>query len=116
MQELEEIHLDAFDNELIYKERSKMYHDRHLSRKNFKIGDKVLLYNTKLHLFPGKLRSRWLGPFIVTKVFENGAIAIESLATSKIFTVNRHRLKLYREIMDNFGVEHLTLEDAPSFT
>ena len=113
LQELEEIRLDAFDNELIYKEKSKMYHDRNLSRKTFKIGDKVLLYNTKLHLFPGKLRSRWLGPFIVTKVFDNGAIEIESLATSKIFTVNGHRLKHYREMMESFGVEQLTLEDAP---
>ena len=57
LQELEEIRNDAFDNSFIYKEKSKLLHDKLISRKQFFIGQQVLLYNTRLHLFPGKLRS-----------------------------------------------------------
>ncbi|KAJ8760519.1 hypothetical protein K2173_015186 [Erythroxylum novogranatense] len=57
----------------------------------------VLLYHLKLKLFPGKLRSRWLGPFIVTNVFCHGAVEIQSIDTSKVFKVNGHRLKPYYE-------------------
>ncbi|VFQ88336.1 unnamed protein product [Cuscuta campestris] len=59
--------------------------------------DKVLLYQSKFHLFPGKLRSRWIGPYEVLKAYNHGAVDIRSLATNKIFKVNGHRLKLYRE-------------------
>ena len=29
---------------------------------------KVLLYNSRLHLFAGKLKLKWNGPFVVTNV------------------------------------------------
>ena len=62
-------------------------------RKEFHVGEKVLLFLSKLKLFPGKLRSRWLGPFEVTHVHPHGAVEIRSLDTNKIFKVNGHRLK-----------------------
>ncbi|KAL0395774.1 UNVERIFIED_CONTAM: hypothetical protein Scaly_0025800 [Sesamum calycinum] len=52
--------------------------------KEFNIGQKVLLFHSKLKLFPGKLRSRWIGPFIVTNVFPHGAVEIKSLTTQKV--------------------------------
>ena len=63
-------------------------------RRDFYIGQKVLLFNSKLKLFPGKLRSRWPGPFEVTKVFPFGAIKVThpTKGTSK---VNSQRLKPY---------------------
>lgn len=82
LQELEEIRNDAYENAMIYKEKTKAFHDRMISRKEFNVGQKVLLYHSRLRLFPGKLRSRWIGPFVVTNVFPHGAVEIQSLATS----------------------------------
>ena len=63
--ELEEQRNDAYFNSKIAKERLKKWHDQVIAIKNFKQGDQVLLYDSKLHLFPGKLKSRWTDPFII---------------------------------------------------
>ena len=65
LDELEELRNDAYDCAKNYKDRMKAMHDRHILRKEFHPGQKVLLYNSRLHLFPGKLKSRWTGPYIV---------------------------------------------------
>ncbi|CAA7045478.1 unnamed protein product [Microthlaspi erraticum] len=67
--ELEEIRMNAYENSLIYKLRTKAAHDKLIRLKDFKAGDSVLLYNSKLRLFPGKLRSKWAGPFKIHEVF-----------------------------------------------
>jgi len=67
------------------------------------IGQKVLLYNSRLHLFPGKLRSRWSGPFIVKQVYPYGAFDIENPKNDNVFKVNGHRLKAY---FDDFPSEN----------
>ena len=69
--ELEELRNDAYFNSKIAKDRLKKCHDQLIARKNFKQGDQVLLYDFKLHLFPGKLKSRWTGPFIIHQVYLN---------------------------------------------
>ncbi|KAI3467932.1 hypothetical protein Pfo_024595 [Paulownia fortunei] len=97
LQELEEIRNDAYENSRIYKEKTKAFHDRMISRKDFVIGQKVLLFHSHLKLFLGKLRSRWVGPFIISNIFPHGAVEIRSLKTDKIFKVNGHRLKPYYE-------------------
>ena len=56
--ELEEIKNDAYENAKIYKQQMKFFHDKHILRKSFTPSQKVLLYNSRLHLFPSKLRSR----------------------------------------------------------
>jgi hypothetical protein len=72
-------------------------------RKTFDAGKKVLLYNSRLHLFPGKLRLRWSGPFIVKHVYPYGAFDIENPKNDNVFKVNGHRLKAY---FDNFPSEN----------
>jgi hypothetical protein len=57
LQELEEIRNDSYENAAIYKAKTKAWHDKMISRKEFNVGDKVLLYQSRLRLFPGKLRS-----------------------------------------------------------
>ncbi|KAF5947156.1 hypothetical protein HYC85_017384 [Camellia sinensis] len=52
LQELEEIRNDAYENAMIYKEKTKAFHDRMISRKEFNVGQKVLLYHSRLPLFP----------------------------------------------------------------
>jgi len=66
--------LQAYENALIYKARTKLYHDRFNAGKNqivlreFYAGQPVLFFNFKLKLFSGKLKSKWSGPFIVKNV------------------------------------------------
>jgi len=57
LQELEKIRLEAYDNSDIYKGKAKAFRDAKLLRKKFQVGEKVLLFNSKLKLFPGKLNS-----------------------------------------------------------
>jgi len=95
LHKLEEIRLKAYENSRIYKEKTKAFHDK--LRKQFVIGQKVLLYNSILKLMIGKLRSHWIRPFVVTNVFPYGAIEIKSLGTNKVFKVNGHELKPFYE-------------------
>ncbi|XP_048496403.2 uncharacterized protein LOC125495663 [Beta vulgaris subsp. vulgaris] len=70
---------------------------------------KVLLYNARLKLFPGKLRSRWLGPFVITDFFPHGAVEIKSLESGKVFKVNGHRLKPFYEFEHAGLIEEIEL-------
>ncbi|CAN6554935.1 unnamed protein product [Malus baccata var. baccata] len=103
--ELDEIRNEAYENARIYKEKTKAFHDKMIRAKTFSIGQKVLLFNSHLRLFPGKLRSKWVGPFIVTNVFPHGAVQIKSLRTQQEFKVNGHRLKPYYETFEEHVAE-----------
>ncbi|KAJ9180807.1 hypothetical protein P3X46_009014 [Hevea brasiliensis] len=111
LQELEEIRLEAYENSKIYKEKTKALHDKLILRKQFVIGQKVLLYNSILKLMPGKLRSRWIGPFVVINVFPYGAVEIQNLGTNKVFKVNGHRLKPFYEGFQEHTVEEFKLSN-----
>ncbi|CAN6586421.1 unnamed protein product [Malus baccata var. baccata] len=97
LNELEEIRNEAYENARIYKEKTKAFHDKMIQGKTFSIGKKVLLFNSRLRLFSGKLRSKWIGPFVVTNVFPHGAVQVKSLRNGDEFKVNGHHLKLYYE-------------------
>jgi len=70
--EFDEIRVYAYKSARSYKEREKLFHDRYIFGKKFTLGMKVLLFDTMLHLFPGKLSSRWMDPYIVSLVFPYG--------------------------------------------
>ena len=95
LNELEELRNDAYLNSKIAKERSKKWHDQMVARKNFQQGDKALLYDFNLHIFPGKLKSRWIGPFTIHQVYPNGAVELLNSNERQTFKVNGHRLKPY---------------------
>ena len=97
LSELKEIRNDAYENAKIYKERTKAFHDKSILRKTFSRGQKVLLYNSRLHLFPIKLKSRWEGPYIVKIVFPHSAVEIENPKNGDIFKINGQRLKPFLE-------------------
>ena len=95
LNELDELRLEAYESSLLYKEKTKKWHDQRLrGNKEFKIGDRVLLFNSRFRLFPGKLKSRWSGPFVVKKVFPYGTVELED-QNGLIFKVNGHRVKHY---------------------
>ncbi|CAN6583444.1 unnamed protein product [Malus baccata var. baccata] len=107
LNELEEIRNEAYENALIYKEKSKSVHDKMIRGKMFVVGHKVLLFNSHIRLFSGKLRSKWIGHFVVTNVFPYGAVQIQSLKTGHDFKVNGHRLKPYYEHFKEHAVEDI---------
>ena len=76
LSELDEFRNEAYENARIYNEKTKSWHDKHITRKEFVAGQRVLLFNSRLKLIPGKLKSRWSGPFTVTKVFPHGGAEV----------------------------------------
>ncbi|GJY21039.1 reverse transcriptase domain-containing protein [Tanacetum coccineum] len=94
MNELNELRDQAYENSLIYKEKTKKIHDAKIKNREFHVGDHVLLFNSRLKIFSGKLKSRWSGPFLVAEVFPCGTIEL-SQPDGPNFKVNRHRIKHY---------------------
>ncbi|XP_061348290.1 uncharacterized protein LOC133293702 [Gastrolobium bilobum] len=74
LNEMDEFRFNAYENAKLYKEKMKRWHDRKILERKFEVGQQVLLFNSRLKFFPGKLKSRWSGPFKVTKVHLHGAM------------------------------------------
>ncbi|XP_073025192.1 uncharacterized protein [Primulina eburnea] len=85
--EMDEFRNDAYENAKIYKEQTKKWHDKIIVRGELKPGQQVLLFNFRLKLFPGKLKSRWSGPFVVETVYPHGAIELKC-SDGRTFKVN----------------------------
>ncbi|GJZ81557.1 reverse transcriptase domain-containing protein [Tanacetum coccineum] len=94
LNELNELRDHAYENSLIYKEKTKRIHDSKIKNRVFNVGDRVLLFNSRLKIFSGKLKTRWSGPFTVTQVFPYGTVEL-SQNSGPNFKVNGHRLKHY---------------------
>ncbi|KAI3472472.1 hypothetical protein Pfo_031258 [Paulownia fortunei] len=94
LNEMEEFRLDTYENAKIYKEKTKQWHDKMILRREFQLGQLVLLFNSRLKLFLGKLKSRWSDPFIVNNTFPFGAIELKG-KDGILFHVIGQRLKHY---------------------
>jgi hypothetical protein len=109
--ELKELRNDAYDCSRKYKAHMKRVHDQNILRRSFEPGQKVILYNSRLYLFPGKLKSQWTGPFIIRTAFSHGAIEIEDPQNGNIFKVNGQRVKPFLELRSS-EVEATLFEDS----
>ena len=94
LSELEELRNEAYDNAKIYKDKTKKWHDQRIMRKEFREGEHVLMFNSRLKLFPGKLNSKWSGPYTVVSSNTFGAVTLRD-DTGEEFKVNGQRLKHY---------------------
>ena len=112
LNELEEIRNDAYLNSKIAKERTKKRHDQMITSKNFNKGDQVLLHDSKLHLFRGKLKSRWTGPFIVQQAHPNGSVDLLNPNDNRVINVNGQRVKPY-VVQKTVVMEEILLPDPP---
>nr|GFC49245.1 reverse transcriptase domain-containing protein [Tanacetum cinerariifolium] len=92
--ELNELRDQAYENSLIYKEKTKRIHDSKIKDRVFNVGDRVLLFNSRLKIFLDKLKTHWSGPFTITHVFPYGTVEL-SQTDGPNFKVNGHRLKHY---------------------
>ncbi|GJS58752.1 reverse transcriptase domain-containing protein [Tanacetum coccineum] len=84
----------AYENSLIYKEKTKKLHNSNIKNQIFNVGDQVLLFNSRLKIFSGKLKSRRSRPFTITEVYPYGTAKLSHVDDSN-FKVNCHRLKHY---------------------
>nr|GEV78312.1 reverse transcriptase domain-containing protein [Tanacetum cinerariifolium] len=94
LNELNELRDQAYENSLIYKEKTKKIHDSKIKNRIFNIGDRVLHFNFRLKIFLGKLKTRWSRPFTITNVFPYGTVEL-SQPDGLNFKVNSHRVKHY---------------------
>ncbi|GJT15897.1 ribonuclease H-like domain-containing protein [Tanacetum coccineum] len=76
MKELNELRDKAYENSLIYKEKTKKIHDSKIKNRVFNVGDRVLLFNSRLKIFSGKLKTCWTRPFTIAHVFHDGTIEL----------------------------------------
>ena len=94
LNELEELRNEAYDNSKIYKDKIKKWQGQRILRIEFKAGDQVLLFNSGLKLFPGKMKSKWSGPYIVVSNTTFGSVTLRT-RNGEEFKVNGQRLKHY---------------------
>ena len=87
LNELEELRNEAYDNSRIYKDKTKKFHDHKILRREFKVGDQVLSFNSRLKLFLGKLKSKWSGPYTVVGITTFGAVTLKT-SNGEEFKVN----------------------------
>ena len=94
LSELEEFRNEAYENARIYKEKTKAWHVKHIVRKEFESAQQILLFNSRLKLFPSKLKSKWSSPFTMVQVLSYGGVEIMHPEKGQ-FKVNAQRLKPY---------------------
>nr|GEU35239.1 DNA-directed DNA polymerase [Tanacetum cinerariifolium] len=106
MNELNELQHQAYENSLIYKEKKKKIRDSKIKNRVFNVGDRVLLFNSRLKIFLGKLKTRWTGPFIIVQVFLYRTIKLsQNDGNFKISPRTSVKLSVFnhREVMTFYG-------------
>ena len=110
LNEMEKLRNDTYNNSNIAKQRLKRWHDQLVSCEEFQKGQRVLLYDFKLHIFPRKLKSRWIGPFTIQQVYSNEVVELLNSNSTESFKINGHRLKPFVEPFSQDKEEIIFLE------
>lgn len=76
---LDEFQLKEFESSTIYKEKMKRWRHLRILKREFAVGDLIILYNSRMWMFLKKLKSKWSEPFMITEVLANGVIEVENL-------------------------------------
>ncbi|XP_070054788.1 uncharacterized protein [Nicotiana tomentosiformis] len=95
LNKLYEFLLHAYEKAKLYKEKTKRCHDKQIQHREFEPGQEVLLFNSRLKLFPEKLKSGWACPFGVVSVRPHGAVELHDMSLSGTLLVNGQRVKHY---------------------
>ncbi|XP_070031658.1 uncharacterized protein [Nicotiana tomentosiformis] len=93
LNELNEFRLHVYEIAKFYKEKTNRWHDKHIKHRKFEPRQEVLLFNSRLKLFPEYFKSRWAGPFKVVSVKPHGAVELRDTSSSGTFLVNGQRVK-----------------------
>ncbi|XP_070054985.1 uncharacterized protein [Nicotiana tomentosiformis] len=100
LNELDKLWYHAYTSSSLYKEKMKYLHDKYIQNKEFKEGDLVLLFNSRLQISLGKLKSKWRGPFEVVKMTPFGVLDLKN-KNDEVFRDNGYRVKHYLEKVDD---------------
>ena len=92
---LDEWRTQAYENAKLFKEKVKRWHDKRIQKREFNVGDYVLLFNSRLRFFAGKLLSKWEGPYVIEEVYRSCAIKINNFEGTNPKVVNGQRIKHY---------------------
>nr|GEZ47246.1 reverse transcriptase domain-containing protein [Tanacetum cinerariifolium] len=99
LNKLNALHDQAYENSLIYKERTKKLHDDKIKNRIFNVGDQVLLFNSRLKIFSGKLKSRWSGLFTISEIYPYG--------TAKLIHLDGYNFKKSKQEAGIKGYDHI---------
>jgi hypothetical protein len=98
LNELDEIRKDAIQWTILVQNQRSKWHDKFIKKKHFQPGDWAMLFDSRFKTFKGKLNTRWLGPYEVDTIYDNGAVKIKKIDDGQVsFVVNGHRLKFYHK-------------------
>jgi len=98
LNELDEIRQDVIQRTILVQNQRSKWHDKFIKKKQFQPGDWALLFDSSFKTFKGKLTTRWLGPYEVVTMFDNGDVKIKTIDDEYVsFVVTGHRLKLYHK-------------------
>ena len=91
---------DDIQQTYLVQQKRALWNDKFIKKKQFQEGDQDLLFDSWFKDFKGQLTTRWLGPYEVEHVFDNGSVKIRTIDDHKVyFLVNGHRLRLYQKPM-----------------
>ncbi|XP_059078067.1 uncharacterized protein LOC131876641 [Cryptomeria japonica] len=95
---LDELRKMVVQHKEIIQHQHAKWHDKYIKERKFKSGDWALLYDSRYKDTMGKLHTRWLGPYEIVEVFQNGAVRLETIDPVRFkLLVNGHRLRLYHK-------------------
>ena len=103
MNGLDEMRCESYESSRIYKEKVKLFHDKH-------IVSKTLSRNRRYFctaLVCTFSQANWTSPFVVKTVHPYGSVEIENPKNGKIIKVNGQRLKPFLENFDR----HKSIEE-----
>ena len=91
--ELDESRLSSLQHTALIKKQRMKWHDARIKKKIFHEGDWELLFDSRFKDFSGKLQTRWLGPYEIQKVHDNGTITLATVdGSGYYFKANGHRV------------------------
>ena len=85
---LDEWSTQAYENAKLFKEKVKRWHDKRIQKREFKVGEYVVLYNSRFRSFAGNLLTKWEGPYVIEEVYRSGAIKINNAEGTNPDVVN----------------------------
>ena len=94
----------------LLRQEQKIFMINEFFKKHLKLV-RVLLYNSRLHLFLRKLKLKWSGPFIVKNAYLHRAVEIENPKNRVTFKVNGQRIKPYLEYQPREASTEINLSD-----
>jgi hypothetical protein len=97
---MDEIRHDAIQRMILVQNQRSKWHDKFIKKKQVQLEDWALLFDSRFKTFKGKITTRWLGPYEVVTMFDNGAEKIKTIDDEHVsFVVNGHTIKLYHKLV-----------------